>query len=246
MLRRHAVLPPTLIEQSEIQLIIWRNRWQCPYTNRKFVPAGTIPSNQTPFFFLSDKCELTAGSDDKNNAAPLGIEPGSSDCRSDALTTELRSHDRNCVRICLSPSLSVLFTTKWPARSSLQTRRDQRKLAGFNYNCSNWKFALAGTIPSNQTPFCLLSDKCELTAGSDEKNTAQPRRGSNLGLPIAGRTLKPLSYEAMTGTVSVVRTSERLSEDPGSIPGGAALCFFFRLIQLSVHICRIEKRKEFD
>ena len=35
----------------------------------------------------------------KHSAAPPGIELGSSDCRSDALTTELRSHDRNCVRI---------------------------------------------------------------------------------------------------------------------------------------------------
>ena len=43
----------------------------------------------------------------------------------------------------------------------------------------------------------------------------------------------------------MVRASDRQSEDPGSIPGRAALCFF-RLIQLSVHICRIEKRKEFD
>ena len=42
---------------------------------------------------------------------------------------------------------------------------------------------------SNQTSFSFLSDKCELTAGSDEKHTAQPRRGSNSGLPIAGRTL---------------------------------------------------------
>ena len=58
--------------------------------------------------------------------------------------------------------------------------------------------------PSNQTPFFFLSDKCELTAGSDEKNTAQPRRGSSCAV------------------------------------------FFYRLIQLSVHICRIEKRKEFD
>ena len=39
--------------------------------------------------------------------------------------------------------------------------------------------------------------------------------------------------------------SDRQSEDPSSIPGGAALCFF-RLIQLSVHICRIEKEKKFD
>ena len=41
----------------------------------------------------------------------------------------------------------------------------------------------------NQTPFFFPSDKCELKAGSDEKNTAQPRPGSNSGLPIAGRTL---------------------------------------------------------
>ena len=41
---------------------------------------------------------------------------------------------------------------------------------------------------------------------------------------------------------SVVRASDRQSEDPSSIPGGAALCFF-RLIQLSVHICRIEKER---
>ena len=36
---------------------------------------------------------------EKHNAAPLGIEPGSSDCRSDTLTTVLRNHDTNCVQI---------------------------------------------------------------------------------------------------------------------------------------------------
>ena len=35
----------------------------------------------------------------KHSAAPPEIEPGSFDCRSDALTTELRSHDRNCMWI---------------------------------------------------------------------------------------------------------------------------------------------------
>ena len=41
-------------------------------------------------------------------------------------------------------------------------------------------------------PF-LLWQRYELTAGSDEiKSTAQPRRGSNLGLAIAGWTLLPL------------------------------------------------------
>ena len=43
---------------------------------------------------------------------------------------------------------------------------------------------------------------------------------------------------------SVVRASDRQSEDPGSIPGGLRCVFFFHLIQLSVHICRIEKKKE--
>ena len=50
-------------------------------------------------FLLWQRCELTAGSDEKkkrNSAAPPSIESGSSDCRSDSLTTELRSHDRNC------------------------------------------------------------------------------------------------------------------------------------------------------
>ena len=48
-----------------------------------------------------------------------------------------------------------------------------------------------------------------------------------------------------TKKIHVVRASDRQSEDPGSIPDGAALCFF-RRVQLSVFICRIEKRKEFD
>ena len=40
----------------------------------------------------------------------------------------------------------------------------------------------------------------------------------------------------------MVRASDRQSEDPSSIPGRAAL-WFFHLIQLSVHICRIEKER---
>ena len=35
----------------------------------------------------------------KHSAAPLGIELGSSHCRSDTLTTELQSHDMNCVQL---------------------------------------------------------------------------------------------------------------------------------------------------
>ena len=55
----------------------------------------------------------------------------------------------------------------------------------------NWKIHSCRdhSIKSN-FPF-LYRERCELTAGSDEK-TAQPRRGSNLGLLIAGRTLWPL------------------------------------------------------
>ena len=53
---------------------------------------------------------------------------------------------------CLSPNCQFFFTTRLPAYSSLQTRREQRRLAGFNYNCSNQKFVPVGTIPSNQTP----------------------------------------------------------------------------------------------
>ena len=42
-----------------------------------------------------------------------------------------------------------------------------------------------------------------------------------------------------------VRSSDRQSEDPGSIPGGAVLCFF-RLIQLLVHIFVGEEKERFD
>ena len=68
----------------------------------------TLFSNQTPFFFLSDKCELTAGqTKKKHSAAPPGVEPGSSDCRTGALTTELRSHNNDSERI--SPSSQFFF-----------------------------------------------------------------------------------------------------------------------------------------
>ena len=75
----------------------------------------------------------------------------------------------------------------------------------------------------NQIPFFFLSDKCELTAGSDDKKTAQPRRISNLGILIAGQTLKPLSYE-------------------GSIPGGAVLCFFPSDPAVSSHLSDRKKK----
>ena len=52
-------------------------------------------------------------------------------------------------------------------------------------NSSNRKFVPVGTIPSNQTSFLFLSDKCELTAGSHEKNTAQPRRCNSVFVPPA-------------------------------------------------------------
>ena len=85
-----------------------------------------------------------------------------------------RSHDRNCVRFFVFHQLyfQFFFTTRWPECSSQQTRVET---AGFYYSCSNRKFVPFGTIPSKQTPFFFLSDKCELSAGSDgKKNTTQP------------------------------------------------------------------------
>ena len=46
----------------------------------------------------------------------------------------------------------------------------------------------------------------------------------------------------MTSPFLKIEYAIGLLEDPSSIPGGAAQCFF-RLIQLSVHICRIELEK---
>ena len=80
------------------------------HTATNFDEDGIIKSN-FPFLYRQ-RCELTAGSDEKkkHSATPPGIEPGSSDCRSGALTTELRSHNRNCVRIFrLSPSCQFFF-----------------------------------------------------------------------------------------------------------------------------------------
>ena len=93
----------------------------------------------------------------------------------------------------------------------------------FFYLAPSLIFLIHVTRNKEKTSFFFLSDKCELTAGSDEKKTQF--------LPWL--------------RISVVRASGRQSEDPSAIPGGAALRFF-RLIQLSVHICRIEKRKKFD
>ena len=46
---------------------------------------------------------------------------------------------------------------------------------------------------------------------------------------------------------SVVRASDRHSKDPGSIPGGAALCVFFPSDPaVSSHLSDRKKRKEFD
>ena len=56
-------------------------------SDRKFVPVGTIPSNLTPFvfLFLSDMWTDKWIRRKHHGAAPPGIEPGSSDCRLDAL-----------------------------------------------------------------------------------------------------------------------------------------------------------------
>ena len=45
---------------------------------------------------------------------------------------------------------------------------------------------------------------------------------------------------------SMVPAPDQQSEDPGSIPGGAALCFFFCLIQLSVDIFVREEKESFE
>ena len=60
----------------------------------------------------------------KHSAAPPGIEPGSSDCRSDALTTELRSHDRNCVRIFVLHQAVSSFQKKKKKKKKKKKRTD--------------------------------------------------------------------------------------------------------------------------
>ena len=129
--------------------------------------------------FLSDKCELTAGSDEKTQRSPAGdriwvfrLPVGRPD-------HWVRSHDGNFAWFfCLSPNCQFFSFHYEVTRMSIQqTRRDQRKLAGFSYNSSNRKFVPVGTIPSNPAPSFFLSDKGELTAWSDEKkkkNRAQP------------------------------------------------------------------------
>ena len=51
----------------------------------------------------------------KHSTALPGFEPGSPELWSDALTTELRSHDRNCVRIlAFHQAVSSFSTMRWP------------------------------------------------------------------------------------------------------------------------------------
>ena len=89
-------------------------------------------SNQTPFFFYPTNVNWQLGqTKKKHSAAPPEIEFGSSDCRSDALTTELRSHDRNCVRIFVFhqtvSSFSLFFFSSDPAVSSHLSDRKRKE-----------------------------------------------------------------------------------------------------------------------
>ena len=111
------LLPLSLSFLTERGWALWR--W------RKFVPVGTIPSKQTPFLFLSDKCELTTGSHEKTQRTPAGdrtwvfrLPVGSSNHRATEPRLELSAN------FCLSTNCQFLFPTKWPACSSLQTRND--------------------------------------------------------------------------------------------------------------------------
>ena len=132
-----------------------------------------------------------------------------------------------------------------------------------NSNCSSRNFVPVGTISSEQTHFFFLSDKCELTAGSDEKKKQRsPAVDRTLvfcwslcvcRLEDAGHFVVKKNWQlgerqkfarrSCRGFVAVVRASDRQLEYPGSITGGAALCFlFFRLNQLSLRLVRWKKK----
>ena len=69
--------------------------------NGKFVAVGTCPFNQTPcfFFYMTNVNFQLDQTKENHSAAPPGIEPGSSECRQDGLTTDVRSDHWNCVQI---------------------------------------------------------------------------------------------------------------------------------------------------
>ena len=98
------------IQPGAVKLVLWRH-WmhvtqvhpvtaenQLHYT--RLYMQTDWQSNSLLLFSPTKIEELTAGSNEKkkHSTAPLGFEPGSSECWSDTLTTALRSHGRSCVR----------------------------------------------------------------------------------------------------------------------------------------------------
>ena len=130
-------------------------------SNRKFVPVGTIPSNQTSFFFYPTNVNWQLDQMKKTQRSPAGdrtrvfrLPVGRSNHWATKPRQELRANFFFFFFFCLSPNCQFFFTTRWPECLSLQTRRDQRNSLDLNIsNRSNRKFVPVGTIPSNQTSF---------------------------------------------------------------------------------------------
>ena len=106
--------------------------------------------------------------------------------------TELRSHDRNCVRIFVFHQAVSSFSLQGDphdVRTYTHTETNENSLDLITIVQIEKSF-LSGSFHLIKLLSFFYPTKCELTAGSDKKKkTAQPRRESNLGLPIAGRTL---------------------------------------------------------
>ena len=172
--------------------------WIC--SNQKFVPVGAIPSNQTPSLFSPAKLKTDSWirpkkkKKKKHIAAPTVIKPGSSGCWSDALTTELRSCDRNCVWFFLSfTELLVLF--------SLRSGQDVRayKHTETNENSMNW-------IKSVQIESLLLSGpfhqiKLLPVFSSKVKNwqLEGPKKKKTIAAP---RAIKPGSFDCWSDALT--------------------------------------------
>ena len=115
--------------------------------------------NQILFSFSSDKDRRTDNRIRRKNTAQPRREsnPGSCEFQSHALTTELRSHNGNCVWILdFHQAVSSFYTTSWPGLPESTTRSDQRKLAGFRSIQSSTRSCRE--IP-NQILFSFSSDK---------------------------------------------------------------------------------------
>ena len=163
--------------------------------NRKFLPVGTIPSNQTPFFSLSGKCELTAGSDEKKKTqrSPAGDWTGVF-------------------------RLPVGRSNHWATKPRQEWSRQERIFDLNNPASFRWSLRV-----------CRLKHPGHLIV---KKNWQLGERQKFERSSCRGFVAQWL--ERTTGN----RKTQVRS------PAGLR-CVFFRLIQLSVHICRIEKRKEF-